>query len=180
MTAEGFLIEGRRVGLRRVRSSDVTPVYVGWLNDPEVNRFLESRFSPHSLESTAAYVAKLEGDVDNVFLAIIMLDGSRHIGNMKIGPINRQHRCAAVGIVIGEKDCWGKGYATEAISLGTRYSFATLGLHRLEAGAYAENPGSARAFLKAGWHEEGREQSKWRCEDRFVDGVRIACVNAAG
>lgn len=179
MSGADYLISGGRLGLRRVCSSDVTPTYVGWLNDPEVTRFLESRFSRHTLESTAAYVAKLAGDADNVLLAIIVLDGGRHIGNLKIGPIDRRHRFADVGIVIGEKDCWGHGFASEAIVLATRYAFDTLALHRLQAGAYAENPGSAKAFLKAGWHEEGRERSKWHCGGRYMDGLRVGCVNAA-
>lgn len=179
VSAGGFLAEGPRLGLRRLRRADVSSAYVGWLNDADVTRFLESRFSPHSEESTAAYVSKLEGDPNNVLLGIFLLDGARHIGNIKVGPIDRHHLCASVGIVIGDKGCWGKGFATEAISLATRYAFASLGLHRLEAGAYAENVGSAKAFVKAGWHEEGRERSKWLCEGRFVDGLRVACVNGS-
>lgn len=169
-------IDGPRLHLRSVRPSDATERYVGWLNDPEINRYLEVRFSKQTLEGVKAYVAEMAESRDYAFFAIVLNDGDRHIGNIKIGPINRAHGFADVGIVIGEKDCWGKGYASEAIGLATRYAFETLGLRRLEAGAYAPNAGSAKAFLKAGWHEEGRELAKWRDGDAIVDGLRVACV----
>lgn len=169
-------ISGPRLHLRSPRPADVTDRYVGWLNDPEVNRCLEIRFTPHTKDSVRGYLDKMAADEENVFLAIVLNDGDVHIGNLKIGPINRAHRFADIGIVIGEKGSWGKGYATEAISLATRLAFETLGLHRLEAGAYASNMGSAKAFLKAGWKEEGREAAKWDDGGRFVDGIRVACV----
>lgn len=170
-------IVGERIYLREVLASDVTENYRHWLNDPEINQYLEVRFVPQTLGAIAAYVDKMSKDKDNVFLAIVHKEGNRHIGNLKIGPINRAHRYADIGIVIGEKDLWGKGYATEAIALATRYGFESLGLHRLEAGAYTQNAGSAKAFLKAGWHEEGVEKSKWLLDGRYTDGVRVGCVN---
>ena len=172
-------IDGSRLHLRSVRSSDVTESYVSWLNDPEVNRYLEIRFSSHTLESVRAYVEDMAASSDYVFLAIVLNDGTRHVGNIKIGPINRAHRFADVGIVIGEKKDWGKGYATEAIALATRYAFDSLDLHRLEAGAYDCNMGSAKAFLKAGWKEECRETAKWLSDGVYVDGIRVACVRGS-
>ena len=169
-------IDGSRIHLRSVRPADATERYVSWLNDPEVNRYLEVRFSPQTLEGVRAYIDDMAKSADYVFLAIMLNDGARHIGNIKIGPINRAHLFADIGIVIGEKDCWGKGCATEAIALATRYAFDSLGLHRLEAGAYAPNMGSAKAFLKAGWREEAREAAKWLVDGEFVDGIRVACV----
>lgn len=169
-------IDGPRLHLRSVRASDATERYVAWLNDPEINRYLEVRFAPQTIEGVRAYVDDMARSDDYAFMAIVLNDGGRHIGNIKIGPMNRAHRFADIGIVIGEKDCWGKGYATEAIALATRYAFETLDLHRLEAGAYAPNMGSAKAFLKAGWKEEGLEAAKWLVDGVFVDGIRVACV----
>jgi RimJ/RimL family protein N-acetyltransferase len=170
------LIQGSRLHLRGVRPEDATERYVGWLNDPEINRYLEVRFSPQTLEGVRAYVEEMADSPDYAFLAIVLDEGKRHIGNIKIGPVNRAHGFADIGIVIGEKDCWGKGYAAEAIALATSYAFDGLGLHRVEAGAYAPNMGSAKAFLKAGWKEEGRETAKWSDGESYVDGIRVACV----
>ena len=148
-------LEGERIYLREVRASDANENYYRWMNDPEVTQYLESRFYPNSLESLREYVASKTGDREEVFLAIVLKDGDRHIGNIKLGPINWIHRFADVGILIGEQDCWGKGYATEVIRLVMHYAFSVLNLHRLTAGCYSLNQGSAKSFQKAGFVVDG-------------------------
>ena len=169
-------IEGERIYLREVRPSDVNENYYRWMNDPEVTRYLESRFYPNSMERLREYVTSKMGNRDNVFLAIVLKEGDRHIGNIKLGPINWIHRFADVGILIGEKDCWGKGYGTEAIRLVVDYAFRKLNLHRLTAGVYAINQASVRAFLKAGFTEEGRRKSHTYCDGQYVDGILLGIV----
>jgi [ribosomal protein S5]-alanine N-acetyltransferase len=159
-------IEGERIFLRAVLASDVTERYARWMNDPEVSRFLESRFRPSSPETIAAYVRKMEEAPDFLFLAIVLKEGGLHIGNIKAGPIDWVHRFAEVSLLIGEKDCWGKGLGTEAIRLIVRFAFETLNLHKLTACAYADNHGSIKAFQKAGFLEEGL-----RKEQRFFAGM---------
>ena len=169
-------IEGERIYLREVRPSDVNENYYRWMNDPEVTRYLESRFYPNSMGRLREYVTSKMGNRDNVFLAIVLKEGDRHIGNIKLGPINWIHRFADVGILIGEKDCWGKGYGTEAIRLVVDYAFRKLNLHRLTAGVYAINQASVRAFLKAGFTEEGRRKSHTYCDGQYVDGILLGIV----
>ena len=60
--------------------------------------------------------------VDAMF-GIFLNDSHQHIGNIKSGNIDPFHRRAEVGLVIGDRAVWGKGYAAEAISLATRYGF---------------------------------------------------------
>ena len=154
---DGFypFLEGQRIYLREVRPEDVGQAYYRWMNDPEVTHFLESRYYPNSMEKIEEFVRARLGDRDQVFLAIVLKEGDRHIGNIKLGPINWIHRLGDVGIMIGEKQCWGKGYAAEAIGLMVDYAFETLGLHKLTAGCNVNNAGSCRAFEKAGFIVEG-------------------------
>lgn len=175
---KAFFLEGKRIYLREVRPSDVNENYYRWMNDPEVTRCLESRFYPNSLEGLRNYVAGKLGDRDNIFLAIVLKNGHRHIGNIKLGSINWIHRYADVGLVIGEKECWGKGYATEAVVLITNYAFKTLNLHSLTAGCYAANQGSAKAFLKAGWQQAGLRKSRFICDGRYIDEILLSIVKA--
>jgi ribosomal-protein-alanine N-acetyltransferase len=177
ITLSAHFIQGSRLYLREVRISDVNEAYYRWMNDPAVTRYLESRFHPNSLEQLRDYVQQKLHDSNSLFLAIVLIEGDRHIGNIKLGEINWIHRFGDVGLLIGERECWGKGYATEAIGLITRFAFTSLNLHRLTAGCYASNPGSARAFLCNGWQEEGRRRSQYFCEGRYDDAILLGITN---
>jgi ribosomal-protein-alanine N-acetyltransferase len=172
---KGFL-EGDRIYLRGVCPDDVNEAYYRWMNDPEVNKYLESRFYPHSLERLRDYVCSKLGDQENPFFAIILKEGDRHIGNIKLGPINTIHRFADIGIIIGEQDCWGKGYGTEAIRLIVEYAFNTLNLHKVTAGFYKPNIKSMKAFEKAGFSQEGVRKSHCYCDGKYVDDILFGLV----
>ncbi len=175
---KGFL-EGDRIYLRGVSPGDVQEAYFRWMNDSSVNKYLESRFYPHSLETLRDYVKGKLGDAENPFFAIVLKKGDRHIGNIKLGPINTIHRLADIGIIIGEKDCWGKGYATESICLVVKYAFGTLNLHKLTAGFYEPNMQSMKAFLKAGFKQEGVRKSHCYCGGKYVDDIIVGLVRPA-
>lgn len=144
-----------RLYLKPICIDDVNEKYLKWMNDLEVNQYLESRFSKHSIATLTEYVKKINLNPDIYFFTICIQSNNEHIGNIKIGPVNKHHLRADIGIMIGEKKWWGKGFATEAISIVTRYAFEYLKLNRLNAGCYAANRGSARAFEKCGWTREG-------------------------
>lgn len=166
-------LEGEHIYLREVHPSDVNENYYRWMNDPEVTRYLESRFYPNSVEGLREYVNGKLSDHDNVFLAIVLKDGDRHIGNIKLGPINWVHRFGDIGILIGEKDCWGKGYATEAIRLVVDYAFRSLDLHKLTASCYDPNRSSVKAFQKAGFDIEGARKAHFYHDGRYVDDILL-------
>ncbi len=170
-------IEGGRIYLRPITVSDVDGPYYRWMNDPEVTRFLEARFSKNTKPAMREFVASALENPGVLFLAIVLKDGDRHIGNVKLGPINRTHNCGDVGIVIGEKDCWGKGYATEALKLLSDYAFRKLRLHKLNAGCYAANLGSTKAFIAAGFEQEGVRKSQYLSDGKYVDALLFGKVN---
>jgi RimJ/RimL family protein N-acetyltransferase len=169
-------IEGKLIYLREVKISDCNEVYYRWMNDPDVTAYTESRFYPHSLEDLSEYVANINKDKNNVFLAIVLRKDNRHIGNIKIGPINWIHRFADVALIIGEKKCWGKGYATEAIRLVSDYAFNKLNLHKLTSGCYDVNKGSAKCFQKAGFYIEGQRKSQYFCNGAYVDAILLGML----
>lgn len=174
----GAVVTGPRIHLREVRLTDVTDRYYRWMNDPEVNRYLETRYVPQSHETIAEFVRNMAGRSDEPFFAICTNNTGDHIGNIKIGPINWRHRYADVSLLIGEKEFWGKGYASEAIALVTRFGFEVINLNKLEAGCYAENEGSARAFEKCGYAREGLSRGHFFFEGRPTDCIRLGLLAA--
>lgn len=171
-----MLAGGPRVGLRRICAADVGERYVGWLNDPVIAQFLESRFVTQTLESVRAFVEQQLADPTVLMLAIVEADSGAHVGNIKIGPLLRHHGTADVGLLIGERAVWGRGYATEAIELATGLGFARLGARKLTASCYSDNVGSARAFRRAGWADEGVRPAQFvgadgRVQDQVMFGI---------
>jgi RimJ/RimL family protein N-acetyltransferase len=101
------------------------------------------------------YVKGINGRANEQLYAICLNTSDEHIGNIKLGSIHSLYLSADIGLFIGKKTTWGKGYATEAIRILTRYSFNKLNLRKLNAGAYATNFASIAAFEKCGWTREG-------------------------
>lgn len=170
-------IVGERIYLREVRLSDVNENYYGWMNDSQVTQYLESRFYPNSREYLQEYVKNKMGNPNEILLAIVVKEDDKHIGNIKLGPINWIHRIGDIGILVGEKDYWGKGYGTEAIKLMVSYAFNTLNLHKLTAGCYAPNEGARRAFQTAGFKVEGVRKNHCFCGGKYVDGILLGLLN---
>jgi len=170
-------IEGEQIFLREVRREDVNENYYKWMNDHEITRYTESRFYPYSKEQLLAYVSSLDGQRGSAFLAIVEKSSGQHIGNIKLGNIDWIHRRADIGVIIGEKTCWGKGYASEAIRLVSVYAFGKLNLHKVWAGCYANNTGSIKAFKKAGFLEEGLQKQHYFYAGEYIDLVLLGKIN---
>lgn len=165
-----------QTSIRPLTLEDVGDHYVRWMNDPEIIRYLESRFSTHTRESISDFVAAHRPDNGNYLFAIVAMPEGKHIGNIKLGPVNRQHSHADIGILVGERDYWGRGHAGAAIELVTRFAFDVLGLHKVTAGCYGPNVGSRKAFERAGFTVEGTRPDQYLCDGEFVDGILLGRV----
>jgi RimJ/RimL family protein N-acetyltransferase len=126
------------------------------------------------MKSTREYVKATLMNPGVLFLGIKSKTLGRHVGNIKLGPIDLNHRVAEVGIMIGDRDSWGQGIAPESIALLARIATDELGLRKLTAGCYASNVGSARAFAKAGFVQEGRRTAHFILDDQPEDLLLMA------
>ena len=168
---------GSKIYLRKVVRSDICQNYVDWLNDPEVNQYLETRHEEQTLNKLINYWDTRQLDSLSPWLAIVNLMTDEHIGNIKLGPINWIHKRADISIFIGNKDCWGKGIAQEAINLVKVWAFESLGLKKLYAGAYVVNIGSIKAFQKCGFVIEGTFKNDAILNNGRVNSVRLGILN---
>ena len=175
--ADHFRMPAKQAFLRPVTYEDCTERYVGWLNDPVVNRYLEVRWEPQTLGSLRSFIGACIRDPNTHLLAICDADRGMQIGTIKIGPIHPRHRYADVGYMIGERDMWNRGIATDAIWSATWLAFNVYGVRRCQAGAYAKNVGSIRALEKAGYIREGIERRKmWSGNLGYCDRVCMAAL----
>lgn len=137
--------------LQSIQLSDASETYVNWLNDPSVNQYLETRFQLQTIDTVTDFISSMINAPNEHLFTIRLKKTNQHIGNIKVGGIKQQHNIADISLFIGEKSAWGKGYASQAINLISRYSFDVLGLRKLCAGAYEPNKGSTKAFLNVGY-----------------------------
>ncbi len=165
------ILEGSRVLLRNVTLSDVNENYYRWMNEPDVNRYMETRFRSQSYEDIRSFVEKTTADPDAVFLAIVFKAENRHVGNIKLGPISRVHQRGEISFFIGEQNFWHKGLATEAVSLLTDFGLKDLRLTKVTAGCYSNNFGSMRVFEKCGYLREAVLRRHYISESNLVDRI---------
>jgi [ribosomal protein S5]-alanine N-acetyltransferase len=168
-----YFLESDRLYYREVKVSDIEDGYYSWMNDRTVVQFLESRHKPVSKENLRDYILERNGDTNGLFLAIVDKEKNKHIGNIKLGPINSIHRYGDIGIILGEKKYWGKGLATEAIETITNFGFKNLDLNKITAGCYENNVGSLKAFQKAGFEIEYVQKKQYLFEGKFINAFRL-------
>jgi len=155
----GPVIKGKKVTLRPPAESDAER-FISWFADPDVTRYLGVTF-PLSLEREKEILKSFSESKDLVWW-VIEAEG-KAIGGIGIHQIDWINRHAITGIVIGDKGTWRKGYATEAMSLRTRYAFRELNLHKLSSFTFFDNEGSKRALMKSGYRQIGVQREHfWR------------------
>lgn len=170
------VLDGANIILTQLTLGFCNAEYEKWLNDDEVTRFLETRWVKQDLFSIKEYVNTINNSQDSIILAIITKDTKKHIGNIKIGPINRFNSYADISYFIGCKDEWGKGYATEAVKLFCDFAFRELELHKLQAGIIEGNEASKTVLNKAGFEFEGRMKEKYLLEGVYKDQLIYGLV----
>ena len=146
---------GSQVYLRPLEKTDLNEQYLAWLNDPEVTRYLETGVFPATRQDLERFFESVTGSRSQVILAIVDKKSDRHIGNVKLGPIDWVHRRAVFGILIGEKKFWGRGIGQEVTHLAVEYAFLRLNLNRVSLGVFAEHKAGVRCYEKIGFRKEG-------------------------
>src|SRR5450759_5699461 len=131
----------------------------GWINDPEINRYLLNGQVPVTIEQQQAYYRKAEEDWQagtGYRFEIRLADDDRYIGNCSLDHVDLRHRSAEIGILIGKLDAQNKGYGRDAVMTLTRFGFDTLGLNRIEIRSQADNERSIHLYEKLGFKSTGR------------------------
>lgn len=157
------MIEGELVVLRAQERTDAERFH-GWINDREVTRYLTTRY-PMPLEAERAWFDAATASAlafFNVRYAIDTKDG-RHIGNIGFNRVIPEQRSATLGITIGDKRYWSRGYGADAIRALLRFGFGQMNLHRVDLTVDADNARGIACYEKVGFRAEGRlRQARYR------------------
>jgi RimJ/RimL family protein N-acetyltransferase len=137
-------------------TNDISKKYMSWMNDFEVFKFTMQKNKNHSLDDIKKFV-KEKNRSKNEFLYGIFLNknnSKKHIGNIKLGPINLRLKSSDISYFVGEKKLWGHGYSTIAIAELIKIAKKKK-LEKLRALAHKINIGSKIVLIKNGFKKKG-------------------------
>jgi len=143
-------LEGEKLYLRPVEKEDMGR-FLEWVNDGEI-RYLQSLDElPFNMAREEQWFDEMNRKENSIFLAICTGD------NGLIGSIflRIHQKNGLLGIMIGEKSCWNRGYGSEAIELLLRHGFDSLNLHRVELKVFEFNERAIGCYEKIGFKREG-------------------------
>jgi ribosomal-protein-alanine N-acetyltransferase len=154
--------------------------YLHWLRDQEVIRYIgrEEYFGEISFNEVKDYITSIWGNKYVSFWAVYLAENDMFIGTAKINYFNEtglKLKTADIGIMIGERNIWGKGIAGLTLGLLCEYAFNILGVRKLTAGAVAKNIAVIKAFKNNGFVEEGRIRDKLLIGGEYHDHVLMGC-----
>jgi RimJ/RimL family protein N-acetyltransferase len=158
------------------RRRDLLPLYLRWINDFEVTRTLGQPLRPMTWEEEEAWYDRANGSQGDVGFTIYERATLRPIGNTGLHGINYREGTAEFGILIGEKDCWGKGYGTEATRLMLDYGFTALGLQSIMLRVHSHHERAIRAYTRAGFRHAGRWRQAHRLAGTAHDVIFMDCL----
>jgi RimJ/RimL family protein N-acetyltransferase len=127
-----------------------------WSQDSEFLRLLDADPArPWSARTLREDLESLPKDNSFGFMIRTRAD-DQTIGFVGLWVNHWVHADAWVGIGLGDRAYWGKGYGTDAMRVLLRFAFTELHLHRVSLNVFAYNPRAIRSYEKAGFVAEGR------------------------
>jgi RimJ/RimL family protein N-acetyltransferase len=168
------MLKGEKVLLRPTNPDDIAKQH-------EFNQELElyglDSDVPHvnPLESAQAfYESRIKPD-ENIAHFAIETDG-KYIGFCALYGLQNRHGNLELGITIGDRDYWGRGYGRDTIKLLLNYAFHYLGARRIALTTNVKNERAIRCYLACGFVEEGRPRKAVWIEGEYVDLVNMSIL----
>lgn len=158
---------GDRVYLKAYDPEKDAEFMARWNQNSEYQQLLDS--GPSRLWTPKQIKEWMEKHLDEFYgFMIYTIEDDRCIGLVDLSGINWVAGTCWVGIGIGEKEFWGKGYGTEAMRLILNFGFGQLNLRRVSLNVFEYNKRAYQSYVKCGFQEEGRLR-KWmqRSGERF-------------
>lgn len=164
------ILKGERIFFTHLQMDNIYK-HFEWNNDPELN----------DLDSELPYMEESFGDFKRRFERLVYdehptsidfeihADDGTLIGIAFVSDVSEHNAHASIGITIGNRDYWGKGYGRDALTVLLDYCFQDLKLHRVAAETFEFNDAWRRLVKWAGFEREGLVAEYVRRGDRYWD-----------
>ena len=166
------LFQGTLVRLEAVDEETMSVIFSRWSRDSEYWRLMALEPSqPYSVKTSKEWLEKerKKAAPDLYVFMIKSLMDDRLIGEISLDGIQWHHGDTFVGISIGEREYWNRGYGTDAMRVILRYAFEELNLYRVTLNVFEYNSRAIRSYEKVGFRFEGREKEFLQRDGRRWD-----------
>jgi RimJ/RimL family protein N-acetyltransferase len=169
-------IMGERICLKPLKKKDMKSM-AKWHNDPEIMKYIAFT-KILSIDYWLDWFEKMISNQNSLYFGITKNDDNQLIGYIHLEQILWDHKlCKDIGIVIGEKNEWDKGYGTEAMNLLIDFAFNKLDLHRLELLTLDFNKRGMNVWEKCGFKVEGIMKKARIVNGKWHDVIFMALLN---
>jgi RimJ/RimL family protein N-acetyltransferase len=167
---EENIFMGKLVRLSAEDPKIIAEHFSHWSRDSELLRLMDSfPARAFSVKAIQEWLEKEQMKEDNLYFSIRTLDEDRLVGDIGLDGIQWNHGDAFMGISLGDRGDWGKGYGKDAMQLILRYAFTELNLKRVTLNVFEYNPRAISAYEKVGFVHEGRMRQFLNREGRRWD-----------
>jgi RimJ/RimL family protein N-acetyltransferase len=166
-----------KISYRPLTKEDL-PDRVRWFSDPEVAQYLGSSVrNGTTLASQRKWFKKQSSAKDRRMFAIEV--DEKMIGNVGLSEIEKDDANAGIFIVVGDKNFWGVGVATDALKFITNYGFKRLKLHKIWLHVFEPNIRAVKLYEKFGFIKEGHHTEMLKLNGKFHDEIFMSLTNPA-
>lgn len=167
-------LESKRLYLRPVEIEDADLIFTT-LWDREARRLTGTQ-TVFSRQGVHQWIESVTSDSSRLDLLICLQKNDESIGDIAMMEIDHVNQNAIVRIAIFEKENWGKGYGTEAMSLLLDYGFHILNVHRIELEVFSYNVRAKKSYEKLGFKQEGILRDKLYYDGEFHDSIMMSVL----
>lgn len=164
------MLQGKHIRLRPIERADI-PTFIKWINDADVIENLEI-WNPMSHADEERWFENMLSTpliCHPLGIEVKTSSGWKLIGNVAFQQVDAHNQSAEIGIVIGEKSHWDKGFGSEAMRVMVKHGFDDAGLNRIFLRVFESNPRGIHCYENAGFVKEGTlRQAAWK-NGKFLD-----------
>ena len=144
-----ILLKSKRVKLDLFTKDKVNEDYKKWMNDKSITKYIKKSYQT-SIKQLKSFVESLDNS-NNYFFRIIDIKSNKHIGNIRLGPLNFKDKSSNFGIMIGDKKYHNKGYAKEVVKLSVDFLFNFLRFKKIKLYCYIDNTPAMKVYEALGF-----------------------------
>lgn len=165
---------GEKVCLRAYKEEDIK-LAAEFMNDKELQRFLNPRIPlPISVWQEEEWIkAQKINENGTSNFAIEDIKTKQYIGGCGINEVNWLVRTADVGIWVC-KECWGKGYGTDAMKVLLKFIFENMNMNKVKLSTFSFNERAKKSYEKCGFKVEGILKDEVFKDGKYYDEILMA------